>query len=237
MRILITNDDGIHATQLVPFIQWCQKLGEVTTVVPKYEQSGKSQSIEIHKAIEAKEVQLAPGITAWAVDSSPADCVRFGVFALQKEYDIVLSGINRGLNVGSDVSYSGTAAAILEANLLGIPGVAISSEVPAYETAISHLDMILDVFKQHELLKLHTIYNVNIPQEVKGYRFTRQGGVHFSAGFEYLGNDMYLPIGECIYDDTDNLELDGDAIIHGYISILPLSVSKTDLDVFKKLKS
>ena len=99
MRILITNDDGMHATQLVPLIQWCQKLGDITTVVPKVEQSGKSHGIELRTAFEAKQVELAPGITAWAVDSTPADCVRFAVMGLHKEFDLVISGVNRALMV------------------------------------------------------------------------------------------------------------------------------------------
>ena len=235
MRILITNDDGINAPQLVPFIKWCQKLGEVTVVVPMYEQSGKSHSIELHRNFEGKEVELAPGIKAWAIDSSPADCVRFAVLGLEREFDLVLSGVNRGLNVGVDVIYSGTVAAIFEAGLLEIPGVALSTEVAAYENATEHLDTILDIFKREELLKLHTLYNVNIPAKVNGYRFTRQGGPHFSARFIPQGNNMYYPYGECIYEDQNDMTLDGDAVTHGYLSILPLALTRTDMKVFEKL--
>ena len=70
MRILITNDDGLHASQLLPLIKWCRQLGEVTAVVPKYEQSGKSHGIELHKDFEARQVELEPGITAWAWEKS-----------------------------------------------------------------------------------------------------------------------------------------------------------------------
>ena len=235
MRILITNDDGVQASQLVPFIKWCRQLGEVITVVPKYEQSGKSHSIEIHKSFEAKEVELEPGIKVWAIDSSPADCVRFAVYGLNEKIDLVLSGINRGINVGVDVAYSGTVAAIFEAGVLGIPGIALSTEVPGYESAVQHLDMIYDIFKRHQLLEVHSLYNVNIPTRVQGYRFTRQGGIHYSVGFLPQENDMYLPTGDCIYEDENDLNLDGDAIAHDHISILPLSLARTDMDVFKKL--
>ena len=236
MRILITNDDGINAPQLVPFIKWCQKLGDVITVVPKCEQSGKSHSIEIHKTFEAKEVELAPGIKAWAVDSSPADCVRFAVSALRQEFDLVLSGINRGLNIGLDIVYSGTAAGVFEAGAWGIPGIAFSSEVAGYDNATQHLDAIWKIFKQHDLLKVHSLYNINIPAEVKGYRFTRQGGRQFSAEFILQENDMYLPTGEYVYQEQNNLEVDGDAVANGYISILPLASARTDMEVFDKLR-
>ena len=91
MRILVTNDDSISASQLLPLIRWCQKLGDVTAVVPKFEQSGKSHGIELHRDFEAKQVELAPDVTAWAVDSTPADCVRFALLGLQLEVDLVIS--------------------------------------------------------------------------------------------------------------------------------------------------
>ena len=84
MRILITNDDGVNASGLLPLIKWAQKLGEVTTVVPKFEQSGKSHGIELHKPYEAVQRELEPGITVWTVDSTPADCVRFALLGLKQ---------------------------------------------------------------------------------------------------------------------------------------------------------
>ena len=79
MRILITNDDGIQGEGLLHLTRWAMKLGEVVVAAPKVEQSAKSHTIEIHKNFEAKQVDYLPGVTAWAVDSSPADCVRFMV--------------------------------------------------------------------------------------------------------------------------------------------------------------
>ena len=127
MRILITNDDGIHAAQLLPLIRWCRKIGDVTTVVPKVEQSGKSHGIEIHKPFEARQVEPEPGVTVWAVDSTPADCVRFAVLGLKLEFDLVISGINRGLNIGADMMYSGTVGAACEAVNLGLKAIALST--------------------------------------------------------------------------------------------------------------
>ena len=99
MRILVTNDDGANAAQLPALIRWCQKLGEVTTFVPKYEQSGKSHSFEIKEPFEVKQVELEPGLTIWTVDSTPADCVRIAVLGLKMEFDLVISGINRGFKI------------------------------------------------------------------------------------------------------------------------------------------
>ena len=127
MRILITNDDGVGAAQLVPLIKWCQKLGDVTTFVPKFEQSGKSHGFEIHKPFEAKQVELEPGLTVWAVDSTPADCVRFAILGLKLQFDLVISGINRGFNIGADQIYSGTVGAACEEIALGVPAIALST--------------------------------------------------------------------------------------------------------------
>ena len=154
MRILLTNDDGMHASQLIPLIRWCRKLGDVTVAVPKVEQSAKSHGIEIHKPFEAKQVSLAPDVTVWAVDSTPADCVRFAVLGLKMEFDLVISGVNRGLNVGTDIMYSGTAAAVFEAGNLGIPAVALSTEPKFYDRATQHLDEVLEFFRAHKLMEV-----------------------------------------------------------------------------------
>ena len=237
MKILVTNDDGINAAQLVPLIKWCKKLGDVTVAVPKYEQSGKSQSIELHQSIEAKEVELEPGITAWAIDSSPADCVRFAKVALGLDFDLVISGVNRGLNVGVDVMYSGTASAILEAGVLGFPGIALSTAPAGYESCMEKLDEVLEIFRKHKLMDKHSLYNVNLPnEEPKGYRFTRSGGPHFTVDFRDEGNNMYFPYGDYIYQNQHNLDIDGDAVEDGYISISPLTLQRIDMDVLNKLK-
>ena len=235
MRILITNDDGMHAQQLVPFIKWCQKLGQVTTVVPKVEQSGKSHGIELRHAFEAKPVELAPGITAWAVDSTPADCVRFAVLGLKMEFDLVISGINRGYNVGTDIMYSGTAAAVFESANLGLPAVAVSTSPGYYDRAVEQLDRVLEYFKTHKLMEKGSHYNVNIPPEPKSVRITRQGGPYYSDDFPPIGNDLYEPKGICVYENKNDLTLDTDSVMSGYISVTPLTTDRTDRTLYEQL--
>ena len=235
MRILITNDDGMNASQLIPLIKWCRKLGEVTTFVPKYEQSGKSHSIEIHKAFEAKQVELEPGVTVWAVDSSPADCVRFAVLGLKLNFDLVISGINRGLNIGADIMYSGTVGAVCEARSLGIPAIALSTPPKYYDQAVNHLDEIYHFFQANDLMGHCDTYNVNIPAQPKGIRITHQGGPYYSDDFEAIANDLYLPRGKPIWEDRQDDCLDTDATLHGYISVMPLTIDRTDWGVYSKL--
>ena len=238
MRILITNDDGMHASQLPALIKWCRGLGEVTAVVPKVEQSGKSHGIEIHKPFEAKQVELEPGITVWAVDSTPADCVRFAVLGLKLEFDLVISGINRGLNIGTDMMYSGTVGAACEAVNLGLKAIALSTPPKYYDKAVTHLDRIFEFVQRHDLLRLNNIYNINIPADPKEQiRFTHQGGPYYSDEFPHIGNDLYRPTGYPIWQDRSDDTLDTDATLHGYITVTPLTVDKTNWEVYRKLAS
>ena len=236
MRILITNDDSISAAQLLPLVKWCQKLGEVTVIVPKYEQSGKSQGIELHKPFEVKEIELAPGIPAYTVDSTPADCIRFAVFGMKQHFDLVISGINRGFNMGGDIMYSGTAGAVFEAVSLGLKAIAISTSPQFYDRAIEPLDQVLAFFREHKLMELNDLYNVNIVPDAKGIRITRQGGHFYSDDFIHEGNDMYMPHGKCVYKDSNDLTLDTDCVMHGYISIMPLTINRADMNVYRQLE-
>ena len=235
MRILITNDDGVGAEQLVPLIKWCRKLGDVTTFVPKVEQSGKSHGFEIHRAFEVKQVELAPGVSVYTVDSTPADCVRFAVLGMGLQFDLVISGINRGLNIGADTMYSGTVGAASEAVNLGMKAIALSTPPHYYDRAVEHLDRVFDYVFDHKLLELNPIYNINIPENPGQFRITRQGGPYFSDKFPHIGNDLYRPTGYAVWEDSGDDTLDTDATLHGYISITPLTIDKTNLEVFRRL--
>lgn len=234
MRILITNDDSISAAQLPNLIRWCQKLGDVTVVVPEFEQSGKSHGIQLMHPFKA-EKRMLEDIPVWTVDSTPADCVRFAVMGLKMEFDLVISGVNRGCNMGLDVMYSGTVAAIYEAAALGIPAVALSVPYPNYENATKHLDMVWDHFTRHRLLEKHTLYNVNIPLDPKGIHITRQGGPYYTDDFDPRENDLYMPVGRCIHENKGDLSVDTDCVVSGYISITPMTLTRTDMAVFKLL--
>ena len=235
MNILVTNDDSISAAQLLPLVRWCQKLGNVTVIVPKYEQSGKSQGIELHKPFEVKQVDLAPDVKAYTVDSTPADCIRFAVFGLKLNVDLVISGINRGFNMGGDIMYSGTAGAVFEAVSLGLKAVAISTGPEFYDRATEPLDRVLTFFKKHKLMELNDLYNINVIPDAKGIRITRQGGHFYSDDFIHEGNDMYMPHGKCVYKDNLDLTLDTDCVMHGYISIMPMTINRANMDVYRQL--
>lgn len=235
MKILITNDDSVSAPQLLPLIKRCRAFADVTVVVPKYEQSAKSHSIEIHKAYEIKQVELEPGIAVWTVDSTPADCVRFAVNGLKQRFDLVISGINRGYNLGKDTMYSGTLAAATEAVTKGMKAVAISTSMKYYDKAAEHLEEILTYLNSNGLWELNSLYNVNIPVDPRGFRITRLGDESFSVEFLPQSNDLYYPGGHPIRADGGDITKDTDACALGYISVTPLTVDRTARDVFEKL--
>lgn len=235
MRILITNDDSISSPVLLPLAKWAQKLGDVTVVAPKYEQSGKSHGVELHQAYEVKPVKLGD-FEAYTVDSTPADCVRFAIAGLKRSFDLVISGINKGLNAGSDILYSGTAAAIFEAGVQGIPGIALSTFPDSFDSALAQLDTALAFFREHKLMEKHSLYNVNFPREMKGIRITRQGGPIYSDEFDPIGNDLYMPRGIFVYRNTGDNAYDTNAVHNGYISVSPLTVQRIPEDILSKLE-
>jgi 5'-nucleotidase len=239
MKILITNDDGVNAPGIRLLTEWAKKLGDVTVVAPKVEQSAKSHAIEIVKKIEIKKVPFMDGVTAYSVDSTPADCVRFGVLGLGEKYDLVLSGVNKGVNVGADIVYSGTIAATFEAARLGVKAIALSAFYDDQENAVKHLDTVYQYIMDNKLFDENPVYNVNIPYQVKGIRITEQGSFYFSDRFIKLDEeDMYIQDGEPIPDDfPDDINRDTVAIVSGYISVTPLNTSRTNMQVFEKWKN
>ncbi|MBQ5808201.1 MAG: 5'/3'-nucleotidase SurE [Clostridia bacterium] len=176
------------------------------------------------------------GITVWTVDSTPADCVRFAVLGLKEKFDLVISGINRGLNLGIDMLYSGTVSATCEAAILGIKAIALSVSPEDYNEATKNLKTVFDYILSNDLLSKHTLYNVNMPNSPKGILITHQGGPYYSDDFVHIGNDMYTPVGKCVYEDRNDLTIDTDAVMHGYISIMPLTIDKTCKIAYNNLR-
>ncbi len=236
MKILITNDDGISARGLYLLTDWARGLGEVTVVAPKIEQSGKSHGINIITPFEITETRLFPDVRTFVVDSTPADCVRFGIVGLKTEYDLVLSGMNAGYNMGKDIVYSGTVGAIYEAaHQKAKAAIAFSTAPNTLDAAAKHFDRVYRYFEDNRLLDKHALYNVNITPEGGDIRITRQGSAYYSDDFEKCGSDLYRQVGVMVYEDKNDIRYDTDAVTRGYISITPMSNERTDLTVFSAL--
>lgn len=235
MKILLTNDDGITAEGMRHLVKWAKTKGEVTVFAPKVEQSAKSHSIEIHKSYECKKVDLFDGVEAYSIDSTPADCVRIAALGMKRKFDLVISGINRGFNLGGDIRYSGTVGACFEGAKLGFKTLAISTDIRSFDNAVRNLDRVYDTICQLEMFKMTDIINVNIPSEGTDIRITKTGPAIYGDDFVFLDDGTVMPNLVCYYQGTTDLTIDTDATMTGHISITPLIIDSTNHVAYEKL--
>ena len=237
MRFLIVNDDGINAEGIKLLTKWAMQYGEVTVIAPHVEHSGKSHAIDFIHPIEIKRVDFMDGVEAWDMASTPADCVRFGTVGLKREYDLVLSGINAGVNMSGDIIYSGTVGAIFEAAHQHHRGIAFSTNTENLNEAAKYLDEAYNYIINNNLFDYANLYNVNIPKEVKGIKITKQGDAYYSDSFHLVEENIYVQYGEMVPDThPEDMDRDTVAFANGYISITPMTKERTDLVAFDKLK-
>lgn len=248
MRLLLVNDDGIHAEGINKLAMALEKEHEVIIVAPDDERSAQSHALTLRKPLVVKEVKLE-GINskAYSVSGTPADCVRVAVSKLLEEpVDMVISGINNGLNVGMDVLYSGTVSAAIEGNLYGIPSVAISAQWSEghvnYEVAIKYAKIILDKMKD-ELLKNKMIISINTPyldeDKVKGIKVCKTGGIVYDYYLiedgEVKGQSTFRAGGRENKDPEEGT--DRFYIAQGYVTVTPLQYNLTNFDLIEKVES
>lgn len=166
-RILITNDDGIRADGIRKLAEIARRFGEVTVVAPDTQRSAASHHCIFSRPLILKEFDFGlEGVTAYTLDGTPADCVRVGIFAVaDSKPDIVLSGINHGYNISSDIQYSGTVGAALEAAFLGVPSIAVSYgnyQFNATDIVDRYLPELLEEYMDKPLPP-NRIWNINFP--------------------------------------------------------------------------
>lgn len=234
MRYLITNDDGINATGLKILAKIAKKYGNVICVAPLREQSAKSHGLNIRTTYSVEQVaDIIPGVKSYAVDSTPADCVRVAHYYLNIDYDVVLSGINNGYNLGEDIMYSGTLGAAEEGVLLGKKGIAFSTARNKFEGLEMALCDIFRYLNNEELIKKSDLLNINIPNDYKNIKITKQGRTNFITYYKQISDKVVSPEGtpdnSRKYDDinSDVLTIDNKCI-----SITPLIIDRTDYKVF-----
>ena len=231
MRILVTNDDGIYSPGLAALAKAATRFGEVRVVAPDVEQSSMGHAITASRPLFYKKSPINfEGIEAYRVNGTPADCVALGTHLWQKT-DVVLSGINMGLNLGNSMWHSGTLAAAKQAVLLGIKGIALSTPAGKSEPDFAGLDPWVEKVLTMLLEKTElTLLNVNFPREPQGIRWTRQS-VRLYDGKVVPGQD---PMGRKHYwftvaplepaeEGTDRW-----AVESGYASITPLRLDLTN---------
>lgn len=230
--ILVTNDDGIFSEGIERLADALSEVGEVVTVAPDQERSAAGHSLTLQHPLRAKLV----GENRWSVDGTPTDCVNWGVLHLMKERRprLVFSGINLGLNLGDDVTYSGTVSAAFEGTLIGLPSVAISQEIETGFTFDAAAAFARRLARQllEEPLPAGTLINVNVPAgPPRGVRVARLGKrVYGEAVIEKIDprGRPYYWIGST--PPTGQLEegTDLSAVAEKYISMTPLHLDLTD---------
>lgn len=237
LKILVTNDDGIDSIGLKYLVEHAKKYGEVTVIAPKKEQSAKSQAIEVRKSIECKKVDKNFGVETYSIDSTPTDCVRFAKYGLKKDFDLILSGINSGYNVGEDIWYSGTVSVVFEAVSIKAKAIAFSVIKSSNEGFI-YFDMCMDYILNNKLLDVCDIYNVNIPANAKGIKITKQGFCNFDTWFREVDKDEYIQEGVWNAESRiEKIEIDSACVANDYISITPLTANRTNKEAFDILKN
>ena len=235
--ILVSNDDGVDAAGLIALKTSIAQWADVYTVAPETEQSAKSHSITLHHPLRFREVEER----VYAVDGTPADCVYVAFFLkdfLPKRPDLVVSGINHGPNLGSDIYYSGTVAAAREGALRGVPSIAFSNAAMEMENAATYATELCQRLLKATPPDEHGILlNVNFPTtKPKGVLATRLGTRLYSEGVEERHDPRgrtYLWIGGPGDIQTSPTEgSDTDAVEAGYVSVTPLSLRATEPDHF-----
>jgi len=251
MRILLTNDDGIYAPGLAAMERALRRLGDVFVVAPSREQSGVAHSITFLTPLQARKVFVNDKHWGWTVDGSPADCVKLGISAILPERpNLVVSGMNGGLNAGINILYSGTVAAAVEGAFYGITSIAVSLQYcenePFQQAADLAVGVIDKILKQKNVAG--RLYNVNVPlkalrNEMPEVRVVSMDAAQYWETFEQRTD----PMGRAYYwlagrpdqrqpkSPTTEQMTDLTALSQGYITVTPLDYDVTDKHSLKEM--
>ena len=252
VRILLTNDDGIYAPGLAAMERALRQIGDVTVVAPAIEQSGVGHSITFLTPLMASEAFDGERQRGWAVEGSPADCVKLAIGQFCKQPpDLIVSGINGGFNIGINVLYSGTVAGATEGALFGIPSVAVSlewDERPKFDRAAAlAVKLIEQVVAQQKVAeqdpRFERLYNINIPtvalERPTEVRVVPMATARWPADFEERrdpkGRRYYWASGTPPLAPPGEMT-DLEAISQGFVTLTPLRIDRTEQRMLEMLK-
>ncbi|MCO4294467.1 5'/3'-nucleotidase SurE [Solitalea sp. MAHUQ-68] len=240
MRILITNDDGIYSPGIAALAKIALGFGEVFIVAPDVEQSSMGHAVTHSRPLSFKKSPIYfEGIEAFRVNGTPADCVALGTH-IYTQIDLVLSGINMGMNLGNSIWHSGTLAAAKQAVLLGVKGIAFSTSVgntePDFEALEPFVRDTLDVLLKNTNFGL---FNVNVPPQPIGMKWTRQSVRLYDGkvvpGVDPMGRKHYWFTVTPLEQSEENS--DRWAIEHNFISVTPLRLDLTNEEELKRINN
>jgi 5'-nucleotidase len=245
-KILITNDDGIHAPGIFHLWKSVSEHTQTTIIAPEKEKSGAGMSTTLTRPLEIHPVKWLDETKAWKVNGTPTDCVKLALSVLKEQPDLIISGINRGANSGRNVLYSGTIGGIIEGVFRGIPGIAFSCiEMldPDYAITEKYIFPIIEFFLKNPMPK-GTFLNVSFPtthkEGIKGIKMTHQG----SSYWQEKPDQRIHPHGHFYYwmgarwMDHEEIET-SDVCLHqqGYITVTPIHIDQlTDQKFLQEIK-
>ena len=245
MKVLVTNDDGIYAKGIERLAESLGHVAEVTVVAPEVERSAVGHAITLNDPLRVEEVYKGGKLFGYAVNGTPADCVKIGISAIMEDKpDAVFSGINPGTNIGTNAIYSGTVSAAIEGSIMGCSSAAISvvcRKEANYEYAQEFAMKLFKMLAEKGFPKV--LLNVNIPEipaeEIKAVRLTRQGKMQFREYFDRRqdpsGRTYYWLTGELI-NAEEGVDVDSTALDEGCVSITPIHYDLTDEKAFQQLR-
>lgn len=237
-KILLSNDDGIFAPGIRALWEAMSEIGDPIVVAPDTERSAVGHAITLTDPLRVVPVHRSGGFEGLAVSGTPADCAKIAIKSiLDEKPDLMISGINSGSNIGTNLIYSGTISAATEGTMLGIPSIAISLDSYKSDEYRGAKQAAIDIAENvltHGVPK-GTLMNVNVPycppEEIKGMKMTRQGNQYFKDQFEKRedprGRTYYWMKGNVVDKDED-LMFDGKAVREKYISITPIQFDMTN---------
>jgi 5'-nucleotidase len=247
-RILVTNDDGVQAPGITALVDALRDVGELVVVAPDGNRSGSSMSVTFRGLVRVMRHDYGNGVVGYGVNGTPADSVAFGVLEVAKEQpvDLVVSGINRGYNVGNDAHMSGTVGAARAGAIYGkVPAVAVSltRDDGRYEFPAQYAARVISQVKQRGLSP-GVLLNINFPSgdpaQIKGVAITRMGSSYFGATEFHRREDPFGRTyywGTLGYTDDMTSDTDSTAFREMMITITPLRIEWTDTELLKELHS
>lgn len=240
--ILVTNDDGINAPGIHALAKAMSEIGEVYIVAPDRERSAVSHMLTMHRPLKVEELRER----VYSANGTPTDCVALAISKiLPRTPDLLASGINKGANLGDDVTYSGTVSAAMEGTLLGIPSFAISlaGDKPFHYDSAEPYALEIARYILEKKLPDDTLLNVNVPNKLKdslkGIRITTQG----RRSYENSIHDIYSPLGEKhfwigggkpLWEKGEDMDMQ--AVIEGYVSVTPVHLDMTNYSALEVLR-
>ncbi len=245
--ILVTNDDGVHSPGIISLYNIMKEIGEVYVVAPDRERSAVSHALTMHRPLKAERLDDH----IYSLNGTPTDCVAIGINKiLPDKPSFVVSGINKGANLGDDITYSGTVSAAIESTIMGIPAFAVSLVLnkktgqPFNFNTAAKVAVEIGRYILENSLPYDTFLNVNVPdtllKDIRGFKLTRQGKRIYDGSihetFDPHGEKHYWIGGGMPYwehgEDTDI-----QAVLDNYVSVTPIHLDLTNYDALKFLQN